>query len=384
MNRWIRELTSSSTGSLTGIPFALKSTALFLRYGVGFTPVASVGSDWYSTEKSGTNGEINLTGTDKRFRDSTAASFVSGDTGKWLLVVGNDRNTGWYKVTYVDASNVDLDFRSGVAEYPTSQTGLSWYLLADNYQVPSSVNDYFTTRTPHALGWEIELKLLQTSGDNRVSVRVAPSGDWGSVIGPVYTGSYGSRTNWLYCAVDSAGEWLNFMLHQSTDNRYNGFCVTTVSMLDTGHANIEKVVLCGNTSSDAVECDNSNWVRLYTDKRISHGYSWVSGLNAQVAGYMMEYSSTISDDGFGKWASREQNSRISKSDVLTGSYYVLDETNMSRVYSILGILNGHYKSRGGTAGGWGTRKAFNDSGTLDKIHWTDGFAFDWPNITPQH
>ncbi len=193
---WLREITTATTGTATGFPFASKCLALFLQNVLGYTnAVESVFSgSYFSTEKSGVNGSINITATDKTFRDTTAASFVVGDTGKWLLLVDNTnpRNSGFYKVTHVDANNVTLDFRSGAAEYPTQNLGanLSWWLLADNYQVPITDQDYFRLRTPHAAGWEIEVLYVDPGVDQGYEVRLSVDANWaGSNFGQGLTTS---------------------------------------------------------------------------------------------------------------------------------------------------------------------------------------------------
>lgn len=49
---------------------------------------------FFSTEKNGSNGEINLTGSDFNFKDATAGAFTGGDVGKWLLLCDNATSTG--------------------------------------------------------------------------------------------------------------------------------------------------------------------------------------------------------------------------------------------------------------------------------------------------
>jgi hypothetical protein len=459
-SKWMREVSTSGTGSSTGIPFALKATALFLRYCLGFTEDGSTAS--FAIEKSGTNGAIN-TGNNKRFMDTVAGSFVSGDTGKWLLVCGDSRNAGWYKVTYIDANNVDLDFRSAATEYPNVQTGLSWYLMANTYSPPTN-GQYFRLKTPHIYGWSLQL-LYSTADNQRVEATLAPDGNWSTTIGPAYSGSTNSTTNWVYCEADSYGQWVHLMFHQSTNNRHNGLLVTTFEPFETGYENIEKVGLFGSSSSAVGDFDNTAFQRVYDASHVGQGFVWDSAFAIQRHAYMVEPTYAGYASGLSKWTSRERNRRRSganvgggtgdsiamsgstatltdagasfvttdvgkairvsrcsnqdnngffvvtarlsatqvqytnasgvnetssfswsmdKQDIIEGTIVAVDENNSEGRYSLRGRMLGHFSTRSGTTGGWAPRKAFDESGLLDKFHWIDGFAFQWPNLTPQH
>lgn len=129
---WLREIQDSTPAFGTGMTFYFRCLAFYLTKILGFTDFAE-GAGWsgiLSSVKNGTNGEFNLTGTDKQFRDTVANSFVADDTNRWMVVVDPvRRNAGIYKITYVSSSVVDLDFRSGATEYPTQTTGLEWYII---------------------------------------------------------------------------------------------------------------------------------------------------------------------------------------------------------------------------------------------------------------
>jgi hypothetical protein len=75
---------------------------------------------------------------------------------------------------------------------------------------------------------------------------------------------------------------------------------------------------------------------------------------------------------------------MDREDLLNGTLLVTDENNYSGRYELIGRLKGFYSVRGGTTSGWNIRKAFDQDGYLDKYHFNDGIAFDWPNVTQQH
>lgn len=396
---WLREVTSSATGTLTGLPFYLKTLAMFLRYVCGFTPVsdsasntgtgdsltrsgagpafvvthydagayfdasvvgksitiagsannndgtftivsrvdsthitwvnsASLGNsavaftwtitpdDWYSYEKTGNAGV--LTSTTKTFSDASAP-FVVGDTGKWLLVAStNPKNAGIYKVTFVSATDITLDFRSGATEFPVAEVGLTWYLLSDNYQVPVANNSYCQLSSPGVPSWGIEFKMNSIDG-HRWDIKVAPdSSDWTRLLGPIYTGAAISTTNWFYAYVDTAGDALSVMLHQATNSRYNGFMVSRTVPFET-RDNIEQTVLMGNIGSVVADYDNGNFARTYDTKHVGHGYIWDARIDAQLDIYMIAESYAGWASGFSAWAARERNGRRSGSSAAGGS-----------------------------------------------------------------
>lgn len=384
---WLREINTTSTGTNTGIPFFLKCVALFCKHVLGFTnEVESVlaGNSFFSTEKSGTNGEINLTGTDKNFRDTVASSFVAGDHNKWLLVIDptNPRNSGVYKATFVSADTMTLDFRSGAAEYPTANTGLHWYLLADNYQVPITNNDYFTIDSP--AGWSIEIKLIIAGG---IAIRVSTNSDWtatGKIIGPVYCGSPINKANWCYCEGDTAGTWINIFGHNSTDNLYYGSAATSLDGFDTYHASTELIALLGCASS--AEADyKTTMTRDYSNNKFGHGYVWREVPAAQEHVYFSEITCTTSAAGLTNWAG-EVNARRggSRNDCAGGSVLFCQPdyngTGGILTYDFAGRCRGHYQVRSNLT----VKTAFNDVASLDRFHIGDGIAINWPNLTQQH
>jgi len=130
---WLREIQDSTVAFGTGMTFYFRCLAYFLVEILGFTDF-SEGAGFGGVlgyAKNGTNGEFNLSGSDKQFRDSVAGSFASGDVGSWVVVVDPVRsNAGIYKITsFVSATTVVLDFRSGATEYPSQTTGLDWYMI---------------------------------------------------------------------------------------------------------------------------------------------------------------------------------------------------------------------------------------------------------------
>jgi hypothetical protein len=131
MSRLLREIYTTTSGNSTGIPFAASCLAWYFKELLGYSSYSEHPDSFLDYIKTGTAGEFNLTGTDKSFRDTVAASFVAGDVGKFVVVKSaNDRNSGIYKISaYVSASTVTLDFRSAATEYPTAETGITWWVI---------------------------------------------------------------------------------------------------------------------------------------------------------------------------------------------------------------------------------------------------------------
>lgn len=317
MSKWLREISTNNTGNNTGLPFAAVCLAWYFKELLGYTSYTASES-FTSYTVTGTNGEFNLTGTDKSFKDATASAFVSGDVGKYLVVKSaNTRNSGIYKIlTYVDATTVTIDFRSGTYEYPTAETGITWWVI-NPATAPTTESAYFRCTTPHAYGWSLEIALNNISTAPQISARISVDGTWGTkIIGPVYFGSVASATNWLFAEADTAGAWINIWFHQATNNRYNGCIVSNVDPFDSGHLDTEKVVLMGNTGTSSSDYDNGNFNRNYDSKRVGHGYVWVDGaVAAQKDIYFLEPTYSGYTNGLSKYTSRERNRRLSGSQV---------------------------------------------------------------------
>jgi hypothetical protein len=344
----------------------------------------------WSTEKSGSNGSINITGSDKTFQDSTAASFTAGDTGKWLLLVDstNPENSGFYKATFVDASNVTLDFRSGATEYPTQNLGanLSWWLLGDDYQIPQRRDAWWRLQTPHANGWQIEVKWSDAGTDQGFQIRVAADGNLGGskVLPTVYIGVDDSDTTWFYCAGDDAGEFINFFFHNATSAQYGGFIVSNLILSEPGRSSDEQVALMGNTESLAGTWSNlSTYQRSYADSRnVTYGSVWNDIVDTYRTIIMMEPSYYNSTQGLASWTGRTVNSRTGNWDFLEGQLVITDPDNLEAIgeYEIVGSLQGFYLTSTQAT----DRTAYDDDATKDRFHVLDGHAVEWPGYTQQH
>jgi hypothetical protein len=347
---------------------------------------------FWSTEKNGVNGSINITGTDKNFQDTTAAAFVGGDTGKWLLLVDNTnpRNSGLYKVTYVDASNVTLDFRSGAAEYPTQNLGanLSWWLLGDTYQVPTRRDSYWRLRTPHTTGWEIEVKWSDAGADQGFQVRLAVDANWGGtkILGPAYMGVDDNDATWFYCAGNTEGEFINFFFHNSTNNQWGGFIAADVDLFDADRTADEAVALMGNpNSSTSIWPATSTYEKVQDATNVANGWIWSDRPpNTVQTCSMVEMSYLNSDLGFTQWTSAQANARISATQFIEGQPIIVDPNNVASLgeYEIVGSLKGVFGAHRGTDKTAHTDP--NDSGTLNRFHVFDGLGVEWPNVTAQH
>jgi hypothetical protein len=387
---WLREISTTSTGTNTGIPFGIKALAMFLRFAIGYTnPTQSAGSDdFWSYEKTGSNGSINLTGSDKDFQDSTASSFEATDVGKWILTVDstNPENTGLYEITArASATNITIDFRSGAAEYPTQNLGanLTWYLLADDYEVPETDENYFRLQTPHSNGWEIQVQYSDPGSDNGLEISLAADGDWGGskLLQTVYTGVDDNDTCWFYTSADTEGNFINFAFHNSTNSQFGGFIVSNVLLYDVDRSSDESVALMGNTSSViGTWASTTTYERVNDGTNVARGLIWDEIRQSAVACYMM--SITYKDDvnGLTRWTSGEANSRTGNWDFIDGQPIAIDPDNSDGFFEIVGSLQGMYLCSSQI----GVLTATDDDGTKDKFHINNGIAISWPGYTEQH
>jgi hypothetical protein len=351
--------------------------------------------DYWTTEKTGTNGSINISGSDKNFRDTTASSFVVGDDGKWLLLVDatNPRNSGIYKATYVSASTMTLDFRSGAAEYPTQNLGdnLSWWLLSDSYQVPTRRDAWFRLQTPHVDGWEIEVSLVgDASFRDGLKVRLATDGSWGGskIVGPVYAGVDSTDAPWFYCAANTEGEFVNLFFHNPTGDQYGGFIAANLDLFDADRVAAESVALMGNSDSNSAYWSNQNtYEKTPSATNVSQGTIWSDRPPDTVQTCrMMEMSWRNSNEGFTQWASAEDNARISATQFLEGQPVIVDPNNAEPIgeYELVGSLKGVWGVHYGTGGERTAHTDPNGTGTLNRFHIRNGLGIEWPGVTEQH
>lgn len=407
-SHWMREVkfTEVSGGSIRDN--AAKFIYLFLRYVLGYTHVsesAASGRSFQTYEKTGTAGSF--TGSSFRFTDSTASSFVVGDVNKWILIADmtNPENSGWYQiVAYVDADNVDINFKTGITEYPTLSSGLTWYVMAEDYDIPITNDDYWRLRTPHVDGWEVECRFFDfyVSGDYRVfQVRVSLDQDWtssGKILGPA-AGCWGIKTNTAlgstiqYVEGDTDGSYVHFINLASASSFMGEMCsiVPVTPIEDTpAHAAEEKIALMG-----AIEGAGANYNGFATVENVitrrnaayaastSDGYHWGnlavwrnSGARQCLGGLIFMSWNSV-QYSFTGLPARQLNSRRGGSDTLLGSPAVIDYQNEHNHYEIT-TVGGHQTVRANLPG----MQVIDQSGTKNKIHVSGGILLPWPGFTP--
>jgi len=372
-----------------------KLLSLFLEHCLGYTYVSETvagGNSFRSTEKNGVNGAFS--GTDKNFADAIAAAFVPGDVGKKIVVAST---TGWnggvYRIAaYVDANTVLLDTRSGPAEFPAAQSGLTWFLVGDTYQRPANHDDFIRYQSP--AGWQIELRLNYSLYYRVFAIRVSPNGVWtgdnAKVIGPVYYGHGGSNnyeqtaTNWyLYFMGNTEGTFLHVWLEHATLGGNLLCSVGTLVPIDVGHSSDELVSLVGfipNLGAYNDYSKGSAWAtRTYGGySGIGHGYAWVDIWYKQIDLYAMENAWGGNSTGFTS-RSGEINQRTGKDDLIVGTLYLIDPDNTNGRYEYLGYKNDHNSIRNNIT----RRAALDVDGTRDQYHINNGIVVAWPGVTPQ-
>jgi len=290
----------------------------------------------------------------------------------------------------VNLSN-DYDGAHGNKTIESSRFGVSGM---SGGTMGSMDGNFFRCRTPHANGWEVEVAYRGSAegGYQHLEFRVSTNADWtpgsGKVIGPVKFGADASNDLWLYAFGDDAGEYLTVAVHNDTGGQYLGAIVSNLIPADYGLATAEQVALMGCKGSD-YEATEDRFNRGYDveGRNVGHGYQWWDRAG-QVDLWMADLSASGYSDTLTQWSSRESNARRSNAsgftqeDVIAGTYVIADPQNENNLYSIVGKISGLYSVREGI----GDRTTFDEasSGASDFIHFRDGIAFEWPEVTPQH
>jgi hypothetical protein len=326
---------------------------------------------------------------------------VAGDSDKWLLVVDNThpQNSGWYRIdSYVDVNNVDIDFKTDVTEFPTVATGLTWYLMAEDYAVPVANGDWWKLRTPHAHGWEIEALLnVTTGGPVKLSVRVSLNQDWttaGKILGSVMGGPYAQYndlpTNFTwYVEGNDDGSYVNIFCHNVYGSGVRNMCsvvpITPWELIPT-HSDDEKWALMGpNVATYGSVADNITRQYATTHSYWSSFYLWrdvstQGNPGSQVDGSLLEWSRSGGNQGFTYEVTREINARRGGNDVMIGSHGIVDWDNIHEEYEMVGRLGGHESIRANL----NKMQTINHAGgTKNRVHIGGGILLPWPGYTPQ-
>jgi hypothetical protein len=322
------------------------------------------GRSWVSTEKNGTNGAFS--GSSEIITDAIAASFVSGDVGKFLIVKdnANPATGGIYKIIqFISTTQVMIDFRAGYGEYPATASGLSWWICGGSYQVPI-VGEYVRLQSRHTTGWAIQI----TYGDwpyYGMWFMVAPAGNWSSNVIGVFSDPHRYSTGWTVSGVDGPYpgrttfwaegdytdcEWLNFWRTPIEDNigsnpaqRYGHpqmLRIARLTPVDVGHVDDELILLQGPGLPGQAATALGDRSYSYD---FSRGLTYSRLAAGTVVGYLFDYSLGDYTYGFARWQGRQVNwRRGGKIESFVGTPYVIDENNLSGRYQIFGYVKGHW------------------------------------------
>jgi hypothetical protein len=380
----MRFLQSPSVG---GYAFTMKMLNYFLQHIVGYTWISESVSSFNTHEKTNTDGA--LSSSNFNFV-SSSSPFVLSDQDKWLVIVDNSNpeNSGIYRVTnYVNSSTVTIDFRTDPTEYPTTSTGLTWYLMDEDYDTPTTNDGYFRLRTSHVDAWEIEFKLMNSSPNYGIATRVSLDGDWTSNGKILDTTRFGINTSgtlinanlqYRYFIAETDGSIIHLWEDATTKDHNSLVSMVPLAPFESGHSSYEEWILLGpvGLSDDTT----ATITRGYSNDVWGHGYIWRDNPDVVRNAYPMEYSVNLYTDGFVTWSSREINARTSKNDMLPGGLYITDEDNDYDEYEFIGNVGGFYLVRSNLP----ERQTIDDSGTKDKLHIISGVTIDWPGFTPQY
>lgn len=381
---WLREIHLQNGSPYAGYAFYSKMLCWWLYNVLGYTNFAqSVSSGSYDPTgaATGTNGA--LSNANFNLVDSTYGAFSSGDIGKWVLIkdLTNPLNSGWYKITaFVDANTVTIDFRSGPSEYPTTASGLSWWMIAEDASVPNTVGDYWRLRTPHTDGWELEVELNSDTSGGLLHIRLSLNADWtgsGKILGDVLMGhdsqNDASQFYW-YAEGDTEGSHLHVYWHgTSGGNRL--WSIGKVAPYETSptHPASELWALAGAGSSPSYTSQlidrNAGWTpRVWRERDASNNTASV-----------IEWGYNGGAEGFTQWGSNEANARTGKTDIRPGVDLAVDYLNASDKYELIGVMGGLEECRNN----FSKMQTLDDAGTKDKVHVRDGILLPWPGVTVQ-
>lgn len=392
-NHHLREVRFQTTPDRAGISFWSKCLCWWMYHVLGYTNFAeSVSANSYDPTDNtgvttGTSASFNATGTDKNLVETGAFSGAGADVGKWVLVVpdvGEEENGGWYRITAnPDANTVTLDFRSGAAEYPTQHvvTDMTWFMMAEDNNTPTTTADEWQLRTPHMDGWEIKCILsasrnltVEMSLDTfTVGVKTLST----KIIGQ--SGNVDADHIYYYAEGEDSGAHLNFW-HFTTDGGGNGGCLVgklTPFETSPAHSDDELWTFIGH---DSVPAEHGE----YLDRGISAGAKmwglvWRDDLRASIVTYIVEWSSVAANVGFVESTLNTINQRTGKNDIKANLTMMADVDNNNDRYEFVGSFGSMFECRENLV----KMQTMDDVATKDKVHLRSGFCLPWPGYTPQ-
>lgn len=386
---WLREVSFQNGSPRAGISFQSKLLCWWMYNILGYTNFAqSVSSGSYDPTgaATGTNGA--LSNANFNLVDSTYGAFAAGDVGKWVLIkdLTNPSNSGWYLITaFVDANTVTIDFRSGASEYPTTASSLSWWMIAEDANLPDTVGDYWRLRTPHTDAWEIEFELES----NYLRVRVSLNADWtgsGKILQTAtptykvygYSGNTDASQFFHYAEGNTEGSRLNIWWFSTYNPAGNGsISVAKIVPFESGHAATELWMLAGPTTVGSWNAQNIT--RGGNDTTNWNGLVWRERDASVNFCQPLEWSHADYANGFTQWGSNEINARTSKNDLKPGTTFIVDKLNADDKYEVMGEYPAFEECRNN----FNALQTIDDAGTKDKIMVHDGFVAPWPGVTPQ-
>jgi hypothetical protein len=370
--------------------------------------------------KNGTNGKINLTGTDWSFEDVDAANkFSNAVAGDFLCVVDstNRINSSIFPINKVYSANkVDIDFKADMdnAEYPVQvASGLTWYLIPKGYELPSTYGDYWRLQSPHSTGWSLQMSYNAT---NRIGIQVAVDGSWsngrylgdgtGGNSGSFYINTYGSaRSHAMDLIVESTGkllflgDWNCYTSTGQADNYQNLMVNEFDPVAGETTEDYEKIALIAPVSPSSV--------LPYRDggsDKFGYFRSWNERLKKESAGYLLEctprYNTGNSEDSplpinpYRPIGTRDASDgqRVGKLVNYSGDVLATDVSVTGRDFRILGYTT-EYRVCSPLHTGYGDDirytgkqhwrgpKTMKVTNAKDWLYHSNGFCFPWCEVT---
>lgn len=280
-------------------------------------------ADYDSYEATGTAGEWNLTNKDYVFRDIVYGAFSAGDVGKWIIVNSTDiKNAGIYEIdTFIDANRVTLNYRANTVNgerYPEAETGLTWYMLAADYEVPQHKTQYARLASPSTKGWEVEFGYHPVN-NQMMQCRVCLDSNWSGskILQTAYAGVANSASTYNYFVTDTDGSYLAFMMHNDTSALYNGLAVCEISPYDVGHTDEELVGLFGNKSTASSYPYNNSWNFNWHIYGLGHGYVWNDIKQSVDSIYVLDPTANGYAASLRRYGTREASRRLTGSQDIT-------------------------------------------------------------------
>lgn len=293
--RWLRGPTGNSSGVNDGTNDYARTTkdfSLFVFYylrrilGWTFVEEQTIGTWVFDTAHSQTGTDGVLTNTDYTFT-AASATFSAADVGRFLVVVDatNESNCGIYEIlTQPSSTQLTINFYTTGGNFPTAQSGLTWYVIDGDFDNDIRVGDYFVMESGHSTNpCTMKFTVAGNTGQNSnsgLSIEVASeAGAWDTIghtwntgvalmshLAKIPRGNVTQAHGRTFAIGHTDGSFFHIWSHHNNavGNKQGAGIVVATALESSPTPNVKEMIGLFGIGNGA--SDNSSWDRSFNNE----------------------------------------------------------------------------------------------------------------------